>query len=132
MWLDLARYADSKGHGSDPLREIWRYRDWVIEAFNQNKPFDEFSVEQLAGDLLPDATLDQRLATAFHRNTMVNTEGGTDDEEFRVLAVKDRAKTTAQVWMAMTLGCSARRGAEPDTAPLSPARSTTDICYAAR
>ena len=106
MWLDLARYADSKGHGSDPLREIWRYRDWVIEAFNQNKPFDEFSVEQLAGDLLPDATLDQRLATAFHRNTMVNTEGGTDDEEFRVLAVKDRAKTTAQVWMAMTLGCS--------------------------
>ncbi|MCH2106626.1 MAG: DUF1553 domain-containing protein, partial [Planctomycetes bacterium] len=106
MWLDLARYADSKGHGSDPLREIWRYRDWVIDAFNGNKPFDEFTVEQLAGDLLPDATLDQRLATAFHRNTMVNTEGGTDDEEFRVLAVKDRAKTTAQVWMAMTIGCS--------------------------
>jgi len=105
MWLDLARYADSKGHGSDPLREIWRYRDWVIDAFNENKPFDEFTVEQLAGDLLPDASLDQRLATAFHRNTMVNTEGGTDDEEFRVLAVKDRAKTTAQVWMAMTLGC---------------------------
>ena len=105
MWLDLARYADSKGHGSDPLREIWRYRDWVIDAFNENKPFDEFTVEQLAGDLLPEATLDQQLATAFHRNTMVNTEGGTDDEEFRVLAVKDRAKTTAQVWMAMTLGC---------------------------
>lgn len=105
MWLDLARYADSKGHGSDPLRQIWRYRDWVIEAFNSNKPFDEFTIEQLAGDLLEDATLDQRLATAFHRNTMVNTEGGTDNEEFRVLAVKDRAKTTAQVWMAMTLGC---------------------------
>ncbi len=105
MWLDLARYADSKGHGSDPLREIWRYRDWVIDAFNENKPFDEFTVEQLAGDLLPEATLEQRLATAFHRNTMVNTEGGTDDEEFRVLAVKDRVKTTAQVWLGMTIGC---------------------------
>jgi hypothetical protein len=105
MWLDLARYADSKGHGSDPLRDIWRYRDWVIEAFNSNKPFDEFTIEQLAGDLLVEPTLDQRLATAFHRNTMVNTEGGTDNEEFRVLAVKDRAKTTAQVWMGMTLGC---------------------------
>ncbi|MDE0892303.1 MAG: DUF1553 domain-containing protein, partial [Planctomycetota bacterium] len=105
MWLDLARYADSKGHGSDPLRQIWRYRDWVIDAFNSNKPFDEFTIEQLAGDLLEEPTLDQRLATAFHRNTMVNTEGGTDNEEFRVLAVKDRAKTTAQVWMAMTLGC---------------------------
>ena len=106
VWLDLARYADSSGHGSDPLRVIWRYRDWVIDAFNSNKPFDEFTVEQLAGDLLPDAELEQRLATAFHRNTMTNTEGGTDDEEFRVAAVKDRAITTGQVWLGLTVGCA--------------------------
>ena len=106
VWLDLARYADSKGHGSDPLRTIWRYRDWVIDAFDQNLPYDRFTVEQLAGDLLPEPTVDQRLATAFHRNTMNNTEGGTDDEEFRVAAVKDRAITTAQVWMGLTLGCA--------------------------
>ncbi len=106
VWLDLARYADSKGHGSDPLRIIWRYRDWVIDAFNRNLPYDRFTIEQLAGDLLPDATVEQRLATAFHRNTMTNTEGGTDDEEFRVAAVKDRAITTAQAWMGLTLGCA--------------------------
>ncbi|MCH7988959.1 MAG: DUF1549 domain-containing protein, partial [Planctomycetes bacterium] len=82
MWLDLARYADSRGYGSDPLRpNIWRYRDWVIDAFNRNLPYDQFTIEQLAGDLLPNPTLDQRIATAFHRNTMTNTEGGTDDEE---------------------------------------------------
>lgn len=106
VWLDLARYADSAGHGSDPLRTIWRYRDWVIEAFDQNMPFDRFTVEQLAGDLLPEATVETRLATAFHRNTMTNTEGGTDDEEFRVLAVKDRVNTTMQVWMGLTAGCA--------------------------
>jgi len=106
VWLDLARYADSTGHGSDPLRVIWRYRDWVIDALNANMPFDQFTIEQLAGDLLPEPTLDQRLATAFHRNTMTNTEGGTDDEEFRVAAVKDRAITTAQVWLGLTLGCA--------------------------
>lgn len=106
MWLDLARYADSKGLGSDPLRTIWRYRDWVIDAFNANLPFDRFTTEQIAGDLLPGATLEQRIATAFHRNTMTNTEGGTDDEEFRVAAVKDRVDTTMQVWMGMTLGCA--------------------------
>lgn len=106
VWLDLARYADSAGHGSDPLRTIWRYRDWVIEAFEANMPFDEFTVQQLAGDLLPDAGMDERLATAFHRNTMTNTEGGTDDEEFRVLAVKDRVNTTMQVWMGLTAGCA--------------------------
>ena len=106
MWLDLARYADSKGLGSDPLRTIWRYRDWVIDAFNDNRPFDQFTIEQIAGDLLPDATLEQRIATAFHRNTMTNTEGGTDDEEFRVAAIKDRVDTTMQVWMGMTLGCA--------------------------
>ena len=104
--LDLARYADSAGHGSDPLRTIWRYRDWLIEAFDRNLPFDEFTVQQLAGDLLPDAGTDERLATAFHRNTMTNTEGGTDDEEFRVLAVKDRVNTTMQVWMGLTAGCA--------------------------
>lgn len=106
MWLDLARYADSAGYGSDPLRTIWRYRDWVIDAFNRNLPYDRFTIEQIAGDLLPNATLEQKLATAFHRNTMTNTEGGTDDEEFRVAAVKDRADTTAQVWMGLTVGCA--------------------------
>ncbi len=106
VWLDLARYADSKGYGSDPLRTIWRYRDWVIEAFNCNLPFDRFTIEQLAGDLLPSPTDDQILATAFHRNTMANDEGGTDDEEFRVAAVKDRIETTMQVWMGLTIGCA--------------------------
>ena len=107
MWLDLARYADSRGYGSDPLRpHIWRYRDWVIDAFNRNQPFDQFTIEQIAGDLLPEATLQQRLATGFHRNTMTNTEGGTDDEEFRTAAVKDRVDTTMQVWMGLTMGCA--------------------------
>jgi hypothetical protein len=107
MWLDLARYADSAGYGSDPLRpHIWRYRDWVIDAFNRNLPYDRFTIEQLAGDLLPQPALEQRIATAFHRNTMTNTEGGTDDEEFRVAAVKDRVDTTLQVWMGLTMGCA--------------------------
>ena len=106
MWLDLARYADSAGYGSDPLRTIWRYRDWVISAFNRNLPYDQFTIEQIAGDLLPGATLDQKMATAFHRNTMTNTEGGTDDEEFRVAAIKDRVDTTMQVWMGLTMGCA--------------------------
>ncbi|MEQ8768116.1 MAG: DUF1549 domain-containing protein [Planctomycetota bacterium] len=106
VWLDLARYADSSGYGSDPLRTIWRYRDWVIDAYNRNLPFDQFTIEQLAGDLLPDASVDQVLATAFHRNTKTNTEGGTDDEEFRVEAVKDRTSTTMQVWMGLTAGCA--------------------------
>jgi len=106
VWLDLARYADSKGYGSDPLRVIWRYRDWVIEAFNRNLPYNQFTIEQLAGDLLPNPTPDQLLATAFHRNTMANDEGGTDDEEFRVAAVKDRIETTMQVWMGLTMGCA--------------------------
>ncbi|HKI36588.1 MAG TPA: DUF1553 domain-containing protein, partial [Gemmataceae bacterium] len=106
-WLDLARYADSAGYGSDPLRpNVWRYRDWVIDAFNRNLPFDQFTVEQIAGDLLPKATLEQRVATTFHRNTMTNTEGGTDREEFRVAAVKDRVDTTMQVWMGLTMGCA--------------------------
>jgi hypothetical protein len=79
MWLDLARYADSQGYEKDGPRTIWRYRDWVIRAFNADKPFDAFTIEQLAGDLLPAPTEDQYIATAFHRNTMTNTEGGTDD-----------------------------------------------------
>lgn len=106
MWLDQARYADSMGYGSDPLRTIWRYRDWVIDAFNHNQPFDQFTIDQIAGDLLPNPTIEQRMATAFHRNTMTNTEGGTDDEEFRVAAIKDRVDTTMQVWMGLTMGCA--------------------------
>jgi hypothetical protein len=107
MWLDLARYADSTGYGSDALRlNIWPYRDWLINAFNRNLPYDQFTIEQLAGDLLPNATQDQIIATAFHRNTMTNIEGGTVDEEYRVAAVKDRIATTAQVWMGLTLQCA--------------------------
>ncbi len=106
MWLDLARYADTKGYEKDQARPMWRYRDWVIDAFNSDMPYDEFTREQLAGDLLPDPTESRILATAFHRNTMTNDEGGTDDEEFRVLAVKDRIETTAQAWMGLTMGCA--------------------------
>ncbi len=107
VWLDLARYADSAGYGSDPLRSnIYPFRDWVIAAINRNVPYDQFTIEQIAGDLLPKATAEQRLASAFHRNTMTNTEGGTDREEFRVAAVKDRVDTTFQVWMGLTVGCA--------------------------
>jgi hypothetical protein len=106
MWLDLARYADTKGYEKDLARTMWRYRDWVIDAFNRDLPYDQFTREQLAGDLIPNATIDQQLATAFHRNTMVNDEGGTDNEEFRVAAVKDRVDTTLQVWMGLTFGCA--------------------------
>ena len=105
MWLDLARYSDTTGFEKDPHRDIWPYRDWVIRAFNQDMPYDRFTIEQLAGDLLPDATADQRLATAFHRNTQTNTEGGTDDEEYRVAAVIDRVATTWTTWQATTFGC---------------------------
>lgn len=105
MWMDLARYADSKGYEKDPNRSIWKYRDWLIQAFNEDKPFDQFTVEQLAGDLLPEPTQDQLIATAFHRNTMTNTEGGTDDEEFRVVALLDRVNTTFEVWQATTISC---------------------------
>lgn len=106
MWLDLARYADTKGYEKDRPRTIWRYRDWVIDAFNRDMPYDQFTTEQLAGDLLSSPTNEQFLATAFHRNTMENDEGGTDDEEFRVAAVKDRVDTTLQVWMGLTMGCA--------------------------
>ena len=105
VWLDLARYSDTYGFEKDPGRNIWPYRDWVIQAFNRDLPFDQFTIEQLAGDLLPNPTADQRLATAFHRNTQNNTEGGTDDEEFRVAAVIDRTNTTWTTWQATTFGC---------------------------
>jgi hypothetical protein len=105
MWLDLARYGDSQGYQKDRHREIWQYRDWVIDAFNRDMPFDQFTVEQIAGDLLPNPTVDQRIATAFPRNTNTNDEGGTDDEEFRVVAVIDRVNTTMEVWQGTTMAC---------------------------
>lgn len=106
MWLDLARYADSKGYEADLHRSIWKYRDWVIQAFNEDKPFDQFTIEQLAGDLLPDPTEEQLIATAFHRNTMSNSEGGTDDEEFRIAAIIDRVNTTFEAWQGTTMSCA--------------------------
>lgn len=105
MWMDLARYADSKGYEADRHREIWKYRDWLIDAFNQDKPFDQFTIEQLAGDLIPNASKDQIIATAFHRNTMNNDEGGTSNEEYRVAAVIDRVNTTWEVWQGVTFSC---------------------------
>lgn len=106
VWLDLARYADSSGYADDPPRTIWAYRDWVIRAFHQNKPFDEFTIEQIAGDLLDDPTDDQLIATAFHRNSQTNNEGGTNDEEFRNVAIVDRVNTTMEVWMGTTMACA--------------------------
>ena len=105
VWLDLARYADTKGYERDAARFIWRYRDWLVRAFNADMPYDRFLTEQLAGDLLPDPTDAQYIATGFHRNTMTNDEGGTDNEEFRVAAVVDRINTTLAVWMGTTIGC---------------------------
>jgi hypothetical protein len=105
-WLDLARYADTKGYERDYIRSIWRYRDWLIKAFNDDKPYDQFITEQLAGDLLPNPTDGQLLATAFHRNTMTNDEGGTDNEEFRTAAVLDRVNTTWESLMGTTFACT--------------------------
>ncbi len=104
-WLDLARYADTKGYERDVSRTFWPFRDYVINSFNKDKPFDQFTIEQLAGDLLPDPTVEQLTATAFHRNTMNNDEGGTQDEEFRVSAVLDRLNTTYEVWQSTTMAC---------------------------
>ncbi len=106
MWMDIARYADTMGYAEDKKRDIWPWRDWVIRAFNDNRSWDEFTIEQIAGDLIPNATEDQKLATAFHRNTLSNTEGGTNDEEFRMIAVKDRISTTVNVWMGLTMRCA--------------------------
>ena len=105
-WLDLARYADTNGYEKDRPRSIWPYRDWVIKALNADLPFDRFTIEQLAGDLLPGATPAQRIATGFHRNTMLNEEGGIDPLEFRFYAMTDRVATTATVWLGLTLGCA--------------------------
>ena len=104
-WLDQARYADSNGYSIDAPRSIWKYRDWVIDAFNKDLPFDRFTIEQLAGDLLPGATIEQKVATGFHRNTQINQEGGIDVEQFRVDSIVDRVNTTGSVWLGMTLGC---------------------------
>ena len=105
-WLDQARYADSNGYSIDAPRSIWPYRDWVVKALNANMRFDEFTIEQLAGDLLDKPTLDQLVATGFHRNTQVNNEGGIDPEQFRIDAVFDRVATTGTVWLGLTIGCS--------------------------
>lgn len=105
MWLDLVRYADSGGLGQDQKRTIWAFRDWVVKAFNNDLPFDQFTVKQLAGDLLPNPSIDDLLATASQRNTQTNDEGGTDDEVFRVEAVVDRINTTWQTWGSMTFNC---------------------------
>ncbi len=105
-WLDQARYADSNGYSIDAPRQIWKYRDWVIDAFNANMPFDQFTVEQIAGDLLPGAGESQRIATGFHRNTQINQEGGIDKEQFRIESVFDRVATTGAVWLGLSTGCA--------------------------
>jgi len=106
LWLDQARYADSSGYADDPSRTIWAYRDYIIRALNSNRPFDQFTLEQIAGDLLSDPTDEQLAATAFHRNTMTNNEGGTSDEEYRNVAIVDRVNTTMAVWMGTTMACA--------------------------
>ncbi len=105
-WLDLARYADTNGYEKDRPRSVWPYRDWVIRALNRDQPFDQFTIEQLAGDMLPYPTRDQVLATGFHRNTMLNEEGGIDPLEYRFHAMTDRVSVTATTWMGVTLGCA--------------------------
>jgi hypothetical protein len=105
-WLDQARYADSNGYSIDAPRQIWKFRDWVIDALNADRSFDQFTIEQLAGDLLPNATESQKIATGFHRNTQINQEGGIDKEQFRVDSVFDRVATTSTVWLGLTIGCA--------------------------
>jgi mono/diheme cytochrome c family protein len=106
LWLDQARYADSNGYNIDAPRSIWKYRDWVISAFNSDVPFDQFTIDQIAGDLRPTASFASRIATGFHRNTQINQEGGIDVEQFRVDAVVDRVNTTGSVFLGLTIGCA--------------------------
>lgn len=105
-WLDLARYADTNGFEKDRDRSIWPYRDWVIQAINDDMPFDDFTIRQIAGDMLPEATVEDIVATGFHRNTMLNEEGGIDPLEYRYLAVVDRVGTTGTVWLGLTMACA--------------------------
>jgi hypothetical protein len=105
-WLDVARYADSNGYSIDAPRQIWKYRDWVVAALNRDLPYDQFVIEQLAGDLLPNATVDQKVATGFNRNTQINQEGGIDPEQFRIEAVMDRVATFGSAFLGLTLSCS--------------------------
>jgi len=105
-WLDLARYADTNGYEKDRDRPMWPYRDWVIRAINAGQPFDQFTIEQIAGDMLEEATPAQRIATGFHRNTMLNEEGGIDPLEFRFYAMTDRVATTGTTWLGLTTGCA--------------------------
>ncbi|HWN94526.1 MAG TPA: DUF1549 domain-containing protein, partial [Methylomirabilota bacterium] len=104
-WLDAARYADSNGYSIDAPRQIWKYRDWVVAALNNDMPFDQFTIEQLAGDLLPDATVAQKIATGFNRNTQINQEGGIDKEQFRIESIIDRVNTTGAAFLGLTVGC---------------------------
>ncbi len=106
VWLDLARYGDTSGYHNDSLRDMWLWREWVIKAFNSNMPFDQFTIEQIAGDLLPNATVQQRIASGFHRNHMTSDEGGLIDAEYRNLYVVDRVSTTGVTWLGMTVGCA--------------------------
>lgn len=105
-WLDQARYGDSNGYSVDSPRSIWKYRDWVLTALNDDMPFDQFTIEQLAGDLLKDATTQQQVATGFHRNTQINQEGGIDREQYRIDSIFDRVATTGTVWLGLTIGCA--------------------------
>ena len=105
-WLDLARYADTDGYTIDAPRDIWKYRDWVIDAINEDMPFDQFIIEQIAGDLLPNPTIEQLIATGFHRNTPSNYEGGIDFEQYRVEAVDDASTTPGRVFLGLTIGCA--------------------------
>src|SRR5262249_52373521 len=105
-WLDLARYADSNGFTIDAPRPLWKYPHWVTDAPNPDLPFHQVTVGQPAGDLLPDPSLEQKIATGFHRNTLINQEGGIDLEQFRVESVVDRVNTTGSVWLGLTVGCA--------------------------
>src|SRR6185436_3695306 len=102
-WLDVVRFADTIGYHSDNPRNVWPYRDYVIKAFNENKPFDQFTREQLAGDLLPNSTLEQKIASGFNRNHRITLEGGVIPEEYRTEYVIDRVETTATVWLGLTM-----------------------------